>query len=282
MEEIRKSKKPGMEEMRKPEKPGREEMRKTGGTAECERKWDADARGFMAKVMQLNGEEEEEEGYAWDDVNMKTLDLKDVRIARHEEVAYMKARNIWRVVDADEAWAKTGRGPVSVRWVDADKGAEGMPNIRCRLVARDFKSKDGRDREDLFAATPPLELLKCLLSKAVSGSKRRKILVIDVKKAHLNPECDQDVYIELPPEASPGPGKCGKLVHWLYGFRPAAQAWENHYSSNLEGAGFCKGDASPVVFWHPELDISCVVHGDDFTYVSEAEGLDYVEMLMKK
>ena len=248
-------------------------------TVKYERKWDNDVSGYMAKVMQVNEEEEE---YAWDDVNMKMLDLKDIRIGRSEEVTYMKARNIWKEVDVDEAWAKTGRGPVSVRWVDTDKGTEGMPNIRCRLVARDFKSKDGRDREDLFAATPPLELLKCLLSKAVSGSKRRKILFVDVKKAHLNPECDQDVYIELPPEAAAGPGKCGKLVHWLYGFRPAAQAWENHYSNNLEEAGFCKGDASPVLFWHPELDISCVVHGDDFTFVSEAKGLDYIEVLMKK
>jgi hypothetical protein len=247
--------------------------------AKHKKKWDDDAKGYMAKVMQGNAEEE---GYAWDDVNMKMLDLRGVRIGRSEEVEYMKSRNIWREVDVDESWAKTGRGPVSVRWVDTDKGTEGVPNIRCRLVARDFKSRDDRDREDLFAATPPLELLKCLLSKAVSGSKCRKILVIDVKKAHLNPECDQDVYIELPPEANPGPGKCGKLVHWLYGFRPAAQAWENHYSSNLEKAGFYKGDASPVLFWHAELDISCVVHGDDFTFVSEAEGLDYIEGLMKK
>ena len=221
--------------------------------AKHKKKWDDDAKGYMAKVMQGNAEEE---GYAWDDVNMKMLDLRGVRIGRSEEVEYMKSRNIWREVDVDESWAKTGRGPVSVRWVDTDKGTEGVPNIRCRLVARDFKSRDDRDREDLFAATPPLELLKCLLSKAVSGSKCRKILVIDVKKAHLNPECDQDVYIELPPEANPGPGQCGKLVHWLYGFRPAAQAWENHYSSNLEEAGFYKGEASPVLFWHSELDIS--------------------------
>ena len=220
--------------------------------------------------------------YAWDDVNSKQLELKDVRIGREEEVKYMMARGIWKEVDVDEAWAKTGKGPVSVRWVDTDKGTEGKPNVRCRLVARDFKSKDNRDREDLFAATPPLELLKALLSRAVSGHKCRKVLFIDVKKAHLNPKCEQDVFIELPVEANPSPGKCGKLLHWLYGFRPAAQAWESHYSGNLEEAGFRRGIASPVVFWHPELDISCVVHGDDFTFVSECKGLDYVEELMKK
>ena len=70
-----------------------------------------------------------------------------------------------------------------------------------------------------------------LISKTAtitSKSGRRKMMFIDVKKAHLNPECEQDVYVELPLEANPKHGQCGKLVHWLYGFRPAAQAWESH------------------------------------------------------
>ncbi len=33
-------------------------------------------------------------------------------------------------------------GPVSVRWVDQNKGGEGAMEVRCRLVARDFKGKD--------------------------------------------------------------------------------------------------------------------------------------------
>ena len=85
--------------------------------AKHKKKWDDDAKGYMAKVMQGNAEEE---GYAWDDVNMKMLDLRGVRIGRSEEVEYMKSRNIWREVDVDESWAKTGRGLVSVRWVDTD------------------------------------------------------------------------------------------------------------------------------------------------------------------
>ena len=49
----------------------------------------------------------------------------------------------------------------SVKWVDTNKGTEDRPLIRCRLVARDFRAAD-RDREDLFAATPPWELKKLL------------------------------------------------------------------------------------------------------------------------
>ncbi len=36
----------------------------------------------------------------------------------------------------------------------------------------------------------------------------RKLLFVDVKKAHLNPKCEQDVYFWLPDEANPKEGKC--------------------------------------------------------------------------
>ena len=66
---------------------------------------------------------------------------------------------------------------------------------------------------------------------------RVKLMLIDVKKAHLNPKCDQDVYIWLPGEANPKEGRCGRLERWLCEFRSAAQAWENHYAPKLESVG---------------------------------------------
>ena len=123
-----------------------------------------------------------------------------------------------------------------------------------------------------------------LLSKAASlhrSGKRRKLLFIDVKKAHLNPVCDQDVYFELPEEANPQPGKVGKLIFWLYGFRPAAQAWENCYAAKfVEEANFERGIGSSVSFWQKSRDLACVVHGDDFTFCGFDEDLDWIENLM--
>ena len=45
----------------------------------------------------------------------------------------------------------------------------------------------------------------------------------------MQPRCEGDVYIELPEEVGCPEGSCGKLNYWLYGFRPAAAAWEKHY-----------------------------------------------------
>ena len=82
---------------------------------------------------------------------------------------------------------------------------EGMV-VRSRLVARDFKGGD-KDRDDLFAGSPPLEAKRMLLSRAVTrmvDGRVRKLMFVDARKAHLNPMCEKDEYIELPSECGVG------------------------------------------------------------------------------
>ena len=107
------------------------------------------------------------------------------------------------------------------------------------------------------------------------------MLFIDVKKAHLVPVCSEDVYIELPVEAECESDECGKLKHWLYGCRKAGQAWEDHYAEVLFEAGFERGTASPVSFWHERRSMWCIVHGDDFTFAGYDEDLDFIEGIVK-
>ena len=82
----------------------------------------------------------------------------------------MKRRGIWVERPIEECWRKTGKGPISVRWVDTDKGIDGSVDVRSRLVARDFKGKGGgKEKEDsIYASTPPLKGLWMLCSKAAS------------------------------------------------------------------------------------------------------------------
>ena len=138
-------------------------------------------------------EEEEEEVGAWDDVHGGDLPIGKVREARKEEVGFMQTRNIWSEVPTKECWDKTGRRPVSVRWVDVNKGGEERMEVRSRLVARDFKGGD-KDRDDLFAGPPPLEAQQMLFSEAATRRKDgrfRKLLFVDDRKAHLNPKCEE-------------------------------------------------------------------------------------------
>ena len=229
------------------------------------------------------GEQDQIDEYAWDDVNDMELPIEKVREARTEEMKYMKGKTL-KVVKKSEAYRITGEGPINTKWVDTDKSyGNGEMLVRSRWVARDFKLKGEKNRENLFSATPPLELIRYVISRQATmraDGQERKTLYIDVKKAHLVAKCTQDVYVELP--AGVQEDECGKLIYWLYGCRPAAQAWEEHYSGVLTAVGFKRLLSSPVAFYHPERDLVRVVHGDDFVFVGVDKELDFVLGVLKE
>ena len=192
----------------------------------------------------------------WDDLSCELLPPGKVAEARSEEVKVMNQRGVWEFRTEAECWEKTGKAPVSMRWVDVNKGGKDRMEVRSRMVVRDFKG-NYKDRDDLFAETTPLEAERLLMSRAATRLKDgsfRKLMFIDVKKAYINSECKDDVYVSLPKEAGCPEGMCGKLNYWIYGFRKVASAWENHYSGKLESAGFIRGESCGVVFYHPERE----------------------------
>ena len=144
---------------------------------------------------------------------------------------------------------------MGTKWVDINKGDESSPNYRSRLVGREFKKNK---RDDLFAATPPLEAIRALISLAASQKNRgsnkvKKLSFIDIKKAYFHAKVKRLVYVDLPDEAlSPDErGKfCGRLNYSLYGTRDAAQNWEDTYAEIMVNMGFDRGKASPCIFHH--------------------------------
>ena len=97
---------------------------------------------------------------AWGDVSGAELSPAAVRAARAEEVEYVKKMHLYVKVPVSECVAKIGKQPISARWININKGDAGHPNYRSRLVAREINR---RKRDDLFAATPPLEALTTIL-----------------------------------------------------------------------------------------------------------------------
>ena len=90
-----------------------------------------------------------------------------VREARATELAFFHSKRVWIKVPQGEARRQTGRPPVSVRWVDVNKGDDLTPNYRSRLVARQLKARD-TSGQSFFAPAPPLEALRTVLSMAMS------------------------------------------------------------------------------------------------------------------
>ena len=88
--------------------------------------------------------------------------------ARTTELEYFNSKGVWRKRPRQEAFARTGRQPISVRWVDVNKGDEENPWYRSRLVARQLKATD-KSGDSYFAPTPPLESLRTILTFASSS-----------------------------------------------------------------------------------------------------------------
>jgi hypothetical protein len=226
------------------------------------------------------------EGEYFDDRTGDVLDSSLVMRAEAEELEYMVHLGVGDEVDEQECWDKTGKAPTTTKFVRTNKGTTVEPDVRARLCGRDFKPKGEDGRCDVFAAMPPLEAKKMLfrmaaMDKRVWGDRRwqkRKIMLIDVKKAHLNGVVSDDVYayVRLPDD------RIWRLWRWLYGMRPAAQAWEEDYARKLETLGFVWGKSAPTVFFRPTTRCRCVVHGDDFTFSGYGDELKEVADKMRE
>ena len=148
--------------------------------------------------------------------------LKDNLVieARKKELEFFQSSGVWVKVPHQQAFQRTGRRPISVRWVDVNKGDEVEPNYRSRPVARQLKATDNSGNS-YFAPAPPLEALRTVLSLAMIrcgdhqpvwdplSPHRAQLSFIDVKRAYFNAKVDREAapcFVELPPE-DPDKGK---------------------------------------------------------------------------
>ena len=71
--------------------------------------------------------------------------------------------------------------------MDTNKQDESNPKYRSRLVAKDFKKHSD---PELYTATPPIEMLRWVISVAATGlskeGRTRKIMINDVARAYFN------------------------------------------------------------------------------------------------
>ena len=235
-------------------------------------------------IMNVEHEPEEWRKY-WDDVSGEQLDTELSIAARKDEIEAIHSMGVYVKVPIAQCLAETGRRPVGTRWVDTNKGDLTNPKVRCRLVAQEVAI--GKIPE-LFAATPPIEYIRYLVSCCASSQwskKPTRVMVSDVKKAYFYAPATRRVFVALPPEDK-GPGEedmCGLLLKSLYGTRDAAFNWTAAYTSVMvDKLGFEKGESSPCSFFHPDRHLSTVVHGDDFVTEGERYQLDWLDVELRK
>lgn len=147
-------------------------------------------------------------------------------------------------------------------------------------MAQEFN--DGQEYDGLFAATPPLEALRLLVSEAASVSRKddpegKYMLIADISRAFFEAPAVRTVCVELPAEAfedgSVNKGQVGLLQLSLYGTRDAAANFQKEVAKFMKQQGFEQSKYNPCTYRHVGRRISVLVHGDDFVATGSRKNL---------
>ena len=132
-----------------------------------------------------------------DDLTSQPLRDDLVEAARATELEFFCSKGVWLKVPRQRAFERTGKPPISVRWVDVNNGDEHESNYRSRLVARQLEAIDFSGKS-YFAPAPPLEALRTAISMAMTSCaghrpiyephspQRMQMSFTDVKRAYFN------------------------------------------------------------------------------------------------
>ena len=132
------------------------------------------------------------EGWHWDYNKGGWLDLELSTKARREEVEYIRRHKVYTRVTREVCLRETER-PIKTDLAETDKGQPGKPNVRARLVAKEYKTHAG---PQLYASTPPLEALKVVLSEVATGKRRGKVVaLVDVRRAYFYAPSRRRVFV---------------------------------------------------------------------------------------
>ena len=154
-----------------------------------------------------------------------------VQEARRVELDWIKRQGIYTKVPLEVCLQETKAKPISLRWIDTNKGDDERPYYRSRLVAREIKARqkvcDQLPMSQVFSAMPGLEAVKllCSLMMSLQKSARGKPLKLaswDISRAHFYTESVRRVFVDLPAEDAE-PGKCGLSLKTMYGTQDASK-----------------------------------------------------------
>ena len=88
----------------------------------------------------------------------------------------MDKHQVYREVPSAQAWGRK----VKAKWVDEARTKDGVTEVRSRLVAMEFNVFA---RDDVNASTPPLAVIRAIVSLAASKPGVRFLAVYDISVA---------------------------------------------------------------------------------------------------
>ncbi|GKC32443.1 retrovirus-related pol polyprotein from transposon TNT 1-94 [Tanacetum coccineum] len=109
----------------------------------------------------------------------------------------------------------------------------GVLKNKARLVAQGFRQEEGIDFDESFALVSRIDAIRIFVSNATH--KNMTIYQMDIKKAFLNGELKEEVYVSQPKGFvdQDNPSHVCKLKKTHYGLKQAPHAWYDMLSSFL-------------------------------------------------
>ena len=134
------------------------------------------------------------------------------------------------------------------RWRDTNEGDSERVEVRSRLVAREIKPK-GTD--SYFAGTPPLALVRYVISRAATLSKtgkRRQLMVLDAERALLHADALTETHVK--PPYLRDTERCWLLKKCMDGTLLAAAGWQHLDQKVGTDIGLLSSSNCPCAFGH--------------------------------
>jgi len=209
------------------------------------------------------------------------LDEDLYQAARADELQAMEDYGVMTVVPISQASDGKHVGGFPIAHMKDKK-------VRWRFVATEVAHEL---REDNHQGTPPLMVVRAILSRAASkpdgdGVHRRLVKSWDVRKAFFNADLDEIIYVH-PGKELCAKGYCWRLHKALYGTRKASQLWGETVKSAMDDNGFRTVRGIPGTYYLPSTSevecLDCVVccHGDDFLAEGHEEQLQTIDEVLK-
>ena len=170
--------------------------------------------------------------------------------AMKEECEALDYNKTWDLVDEDTTLT-SGKKVIGCKWVyKLKRNADGSRRFKARLVIRGFEQEYGIDFTETFAPVAKFVTVRMLF--ALAAKYDWEIEQMDVVTAFLNPQLQEEVFMELPegypvpdshifPRTSGGRLIC-RLRKCLYGLKQAPRAWYTDIDIYLNSIGFTRSN----------------------------------------
>ena len=209
------------------------------------------------------------ESVVYDSRSGLELDRDLVRRGRETELEEMRRHGVFEEVRPAVARGKI----VKFKWVEDLRFKDGAPFVRSRGVAMEVNTYA---REDCSAGTPPIAVVRAIVSLAATKRGRRQISLHDVHVAFFHADLDEWIVVIPPPGASRA-GHVWQLRKAMYGTRKAAQAWQEYVANVFKRNGWVRIAIAAGAYYEPTMDMTSAVHGDDVITEGESEALDELD-----